>query len=240
MEKFQKYFIIIISFLLVVLSSERIYSQTDEEIRALWIYNIAYGVSWEDESNISKYTIGVFSSDDEFKALKKLAASKTIKNKPFEVIKYSNYEDIKPNHIVYVTKNENAYLGFVYNKLKGKNVLIISDRSRQPEYSVINLKKPDEGKQFFDINSQLYNTQKLKFTTQLLRSGGDRKILNEIYAETNAKLLEMQNNLEQKELEIKKKEKLLKEQEMKLKEQELLLKEQEKLIKEQEELLKNK
>ena len=240
MKKFQKYFIIII--FSVTLSSERIYAQTEDQLRAEWIFNIASGVSWENESNISEYTFGVFSSEEEAThTIEKLAKSRTIKGKPVKIVKYTNYEDIKPNHIVYVTKNENAYLGFVYQKLKGKNVLIISDRSKQPEYSVINFLNFESSKsKRFEINKQLADTQKLKFSTQLLKLGGDREVLQAIYAEANRKLFEMQKKMEQKELEIKEKDKILKEQEKKLKEQEILLKEQVKLLKEQEELLKQK
>lgn len=241
MRPFQKCFIIIIFFLSVVFSPEIISAQTEELLRAEWIINIAHGVSWEDESNISEYKIGIFSSEEALKTLEKLAKSRTIKNKPIKIVKYTNYEDVKPDHIVYVTKNENAYLGFIYTKLKGKNVLIISDRSKQPEYSVINFLKFEEGmSKRFEINNQLSDSQKLKFSTQLLKLGGDREVLQRIYAETNKKLIEIQKNLKQKDLEIKEKDEQLKKQEIKLEELENKLEEQEKLIKKQEKLLKNK
>ncbi len=216
--------------LLIIYISKNTYAQTDEEMRAMWIFNIAYGVAWENEKDFTSYTIGVFSSKKEFIEIEKLAASRTIKGKPVEVIRYSEYTEIQANHIVYITKNENAYLGFVYQKLKEKNVLIISDRTRQPEYSVINLRKPGEGTQFFDINTQLYNKQRLVFTTQLLRLGGDRKILNEIYAETNRKLKEEQKLLEAKKFEIQEQVRLLKEQEDKIQNQRDSIKSKETLI----------
>ena len=241
MRPFRKYFIVIISFLPIVFSSEKISAQTEEQLRAEWIFNISHGVSWEDESNISEYTIGVFSSEEATKAIEKLAKSKTIKNKPVKIVKYANYEDVKPDHIVYVTKNENAYLGFIYQKLKGKNVLIISDRSKQPEYSVINfLNLNQSSSKRFEINKESADIQNLKFSTQLLKLGGNREVLQRIYAETNKKLIEMQKNLKQKDLEIKERDEQLKKQEIKLEELENKLKEQEKLIKKQEELLKNK
>jgi PAS domain S-box-containing protein len=219
MKNFRKYLSIISSFIFIFQASVKLNAQTEDEIRAQWIFNIAYGVTWENESSVSKYTIGVFSSPKAAEELKKMAASRTIKGKPVEIIRYSNYNDVEPNHIVYVSRNENAYLGFIYQKLNGKNVLVISDRSKQLEYSVINLRKPGEGSQPFDINSQMYRKQRLEFSQNVLRLGGDREILRAMQAETNKRLLAEQKLLEQKKQEIDEKERLLSDQENKIKNQ---------------------
>ncbi|MCF6364895.1 MAG: YfiR/HmsC family protein [Bacteroidales bacterium] len=218
MRNFKKYFTIIMLVMIGVISSQKLYSQTEDEKRAMWIFNIAPGITWENEANISKFTIGVFSSQKAFDELEKLAAMRTIKGKPVEIIKYTNYADVEPNHILYVTKNENAYLAFVYQKLNGKNVLIISDRSKQPEYSVINLNKADASKPF-DINTRLAGKQNLKFSTTILRLGGSREDIRIMQIQTNKRLIAEQKMLEQKKLEIEEKEKLLKEQEDKIKSQ---------------------
>jgi PAS domain S-box-containing protein len=216
------------------------YSQTAEEVqRAEWIFNIAWGVTWQDEANVTVYTIGVFSSKAEYDQIKGLAANKTIKGKPVEVVRYTNYTDIEANHIVYVTRSENAYLGFVYEMLKGKNVLIMSDRSKQPEFSVINFNKIDESSQKFELNMRLGEAQGLAFSTQIQKLGGDRDVLQKIYAETNRKLLEEQKILEEKRKEIEDKEKLLVNQEKRIQAQRDSIQSKENLIRSKEsEILK--
>jgi len=211
MKEFRKYYILIILLSVILFSSNKMYSQSAESVRAMMIFTIAPGVVWESNANISKYTIGVFSSNKEFEELKKLAASRPINGKPVEVIRYFSYSDVAPNHIVYVTKSENSNLGFIYKKLLGKNVLIISDRSKQPEYSVVNFNKIGSN-QAFTINTPLYKKQRLKFSLSLLRLGGDRNELKRIQAETNRKLLAEKKELERKKLEIEEKEKQLNEQ----------------------------
>jgi len=178
MKNLKMYYSLTFLVVFILFSSNRMSSQTEESVRAMWVFNIASSVTWENEESISKYTIGVFSSEKEYAALNKLA-TRSINRKPVEVIKYEKIEDVKPNHIVYVTKNENARLGFIYNKLKGKNVLIISDRSKQAQYSVLNLNKIN-AKQPFSINTELYKKQRLKFSLSLLRLGGDRDELKKI------------------------------------------------------------
>jgi PAS domain S-box-containing protein len=231
--KYSSFFLLLFLFSIV---SKNAHSQTDEEQRALWLFNIAYGVSWENEDKISSYTIGVYSSKTEFEAIEKLAASRTIKGKPVEVYRYSEYQDIKPHHIVYVSKNENAYLAFVYEKFKDKNVLLVSDRSRQPEYSVINFNKLDETKKF-SLNDNLGAKQNLIFSLQIQKLGGDRELLQRIYAETNKKLKAEQAILEQKKKEIKDKEKQLAEFEKRIQNQRDSIRSKENLISQKEEFL---
>jgi len=211
-------YILILLIIVFLFSNNKTFSQSGESIRAQWIFNIAPGITWEDEASVSKYTIGVFSSKKEFDEIKRLSLSRKINNKPVEVVQYFNYADVEPNNIVYVTKNENTNLGFIYQKLKGKNVLIISDRSKQPQFSVINLNKPGT-QQPFTINTALYKKQRLKLSLALLRLGGDRDELKRIQAETNRKLLAEKKELEKKKLEIAEKERLLRNQEGKIKSQ---------------------
>ena len=231
MKYISKYYYLFLTIFLVSFISKNAYAQTEDQLRAEWIFNIAFGVTWENEDNVTSYTIGVFSSKTEFNSIEKLAASRTIKGKPVEVTRYSEYTEIQANHIVYVTKNENAYLGFVYQQLKDKNVLIISDRSKQPEYSVINFLKFDESKsKRFAINKRLADNQRIQFSTQLLKLGGDREVLQAIYADTNRKLIAEQKKLEERKKEIEEKEKLLVDQEKKIQSQRDSIKNKENLI----------
>ncbi|NOZ36373.1 MAG: YfiR family protein [Chlorobi bacterium] len=170
-------------------------------VRAKWIFNISYGVTWKNEQNIDTFTIGVFSSEEMYNELKELAKTKKIKEKPVEVIRYLNYKDIQANQIVYISGNENAYLGLVYQKLKGKNVLIISDRSHQPQFSIINFAKTGETNPFL-INDKLAVINHIKISKQLLKIGDNREILQDIYAETNRNLQVTLKKLEEKDREI--------------------------------------
>ncbi len=222
MKLINKYLFFSILIISVFFSGKQIFAQTKTEdaLRAEWIYNIAAGVTWENEANITSYTIGVFSSKNIFTELQKLAKNRSIKGRPVEVVRYLNYNEIQANHIVYVSRNENAYLGFVYQNLKGKNVLIMSDRSKQPEYSIINfLKQEKKGAKPFELNVRLAEQNHIQLSRQLLKIGGNREVLQKIYAETNRKLLAEQKALEEKKKEIAEKERLLQEQEARIKAQ---------------------
>lgn len=221
MKPQNKISIFLISILIFLFAAKQSFAQQSEDaLRAQWIFNISYGITWEDESNIKSYTIGVFSSKKLFEELQKQAQTKEIKGKPVEVIRYLNYQDIQANHIVYVSRNENAYLGFIYQKLKGKNVLIMSERSKQPAYSIINFRKIDpKNPKPYDINTRLAAQNHIVLSRQLIRTGGSRQDIQKMYAATNKKFLEEQKKLDEKIKEIADKEKQLREQESKIKEQ---------------------
>ncbi len=191
-------FIFLFSFTAIQSSAQ---DKTEETQHAIWIFNISYGITWENEANITTYTIGVFSSPKLFTELQKLAETKKIKGKPVNIVRYSNFKDIQANQIVCVSKDENAYLGSVYKELKGKNVLIISDCSKQPEYSIINFRKTGD-KNPFDINDRLADQNKITISRQLLKIGGSREAIQKIYAEKNRDFLNLQKKLEKAHKEM--------------------------------------
>jgi len=204
MKPLSKSTLLIISFIIFSFTVKQSFAQqTEEEQRAQWIFNISYGVTWENEDNIATYTIGVFSSESLFYELQKLAKKKTMKGKPVKIIHYLKYDDIQANHIIYVSRNENAYLGFVYQKFKGKNVFIMSDRSKQPTYSILNFRKTDpKDPKPFDINSTLAAQNKITFSRNLIRTGGSRQDIQIMYAATNKKFQNEQKKLGEKRREI--------------------------------------
>jgi len=204
MKPLSKSILLIISFVIFSFTVKHSFAQqTEDEQRAHLIYNISYGVKWENEDTVATYTIGVFSSESLFYELQKLAKKKTMKGKPVKIIHYLKYDNIQANHIIYVSRNENAYLGFVYQKFKGKNVLIMSDRSKQPEYSILNFRKIDpKDPKPFDINSRLAAQNKIVLSRNLVRTGGSREDIQLMYAATNKKFKAEQNKLDEKRSEI--------------------------------------
>jgi hypothetical protein len=202
MKNYKNQVLILVSISVILLNSFSLRSQNDADTRARWIFNICHGIEWENEENIESYSMGVFSSDAEFNALKKLAESRKLNKKGLEVIKYKGLEDIQDLQIIYVTKNENAHLGFVYEKYKGKNVLIISDRSKEPQYSVININNLNKGKAF-ELNKELADLQNLKLSTQLIKLGGDREDLQKLFESAFKKIREQDRLLKEKDALIK-------------------------------------
>ncbi len=190
--------------------------QTPDQIKAMYIYNIAYGVDWPKEDTIKTITIGVFSSTKAFHEIALLSKSRTIKGKPVKVIRFKSYTDIVPTQILYITKNENAYVDIIYEKIKDKPVLIFTDRNNRPQYTVINFLPLDKGQKRFDINLKNAEKNGISISKTVLKLGGSEEILRDLYSNTEKELKNEHEKLEIKKKEIKDKEKLLDEQESKI------------------------
>ena len=77
MKPLSKITLLIISFIIFSFTVKQSFAQqTEDEQRAHWIFNISYGVTWENEDNITTYTIGVFSSETLFDELPKMGTGK--------------------------------------------------------------------------------------------------------------------------------------------------------------------
>lgn len=191
-------------------------TQTPDQIKAMWIYNLAYGVDWPNEDTIKTFTIGVFSSVKAYDEIKALSKDRTIKGKPVRVIRFKNYNSIVPTHILYVTKNENAYIDIIYETVKNKPVLIFSDRSSRPQFSVINFLPLDKGSKKFGINTKTAEKQNLVISKMVLKLGGSEDVLRDLYNETERELKQEHKKLEAKRQEIQEKENQLVLQESKI------------------------
>jgi hypothetical protein len=180
----------ILLLLFVIQLSNISISQTDSEQRALWIFNIAYGTNWENESDIDTFSIGVFSSEKEYQELFDLSKIRRIKGKPVTVFLYNELDNIKEHDILYVTKEENKHLHSLHNNFKAKNILLISDRSKEREYSMINFNRLSETKKF-DLNLQLGENHGFRFSGNVKKLGGERELIKEIYSDQQKELQQL-------------------------------------------------
>ncbi len=226
--KHQKSYFIFFLFLfpLSFIFGQNFAQNTESAQRARQIFNIIEKVKWEDNSNIKYYTIGVFSSENIFEELKKIAKKKKVSGKPVKIIRYLNYNEIRVNNVVYVSKNENAELQFVYQKLKGKNVLIMSDCSKQANYSIINFKKiTADDPRPYDINIKLAEQNHIILSKQLIRAGGNRADIKEKYAEINYSLQKANEEIKKKNIQIDSLNNIINEQKKKIDSLKVILKE---------------
>ncbi len=94
----------------------------------------------------------------------------------------------------------------------------MSDRSKQPEYSIINFRKvsPKNPKPY-DINTELAKQNKIILSRQLLRTGGTRVNIQKLYAETNKSLQKANKIIEEKNKEIDSLKTIINQQEKRIK-----------------------
>ena len=235
----------ILSLLIVILLqvfAGRLHAQTDPQKRAMMIFNISYAVDWEGEDTLTSYKIGVISSAKEYEALKVLIDNgKKIKNKPVEIERFRRVEDLTHVDILYVTKNFNASLNNVFVAVRGKPILIISDRAKSNIATVINLLPLDKGKKRFEINSRNAAKQHIILSKTILKLGGSEDDLKELYRVSERKLQRERKLLDEKQKQIAEQQRLLekKEKEIQAKQKESDIKQKQLELKEKEIAIQN-
>ncbi len=215
---------------------------TREKTVALWIYNVAYGVEWEDDKDMSTpFIIGVYGSKKVADELELLATNRPIKNKPVKIVQFKRYKDFEGSHILYVDRSQNGYLDIIFGTIKGTRTLMISDRAKNMIHTVINFLDEESGKRF-EINDKNAEGQKYAISKTLLKLGGSKDILLEMYSETERELQKEREALEEQRKQIAEQNALLDEQQKKIDKQREEIKEKERLIiiKEEEVLKQNK
>jgi hypothetical protein len=142
------------------------------EAKAAFIYNFTKFIEWEDNSmnGTPSFNIGVLGDSPIIKPLKELSASKKINNKRIMIVKYSNVNELKGCHILFVpeTTSDNVIKELSQSSAL-KNTLLITENSGELENgSAINFLVVNN-KIRFEINMNTLNKNKIKASSQLLK-----------------------------------------------------------------------
>ena len=93
--------------------------------RAIYVFNFAEQVTWQNQENITDFKIGVLGLDRTFIDLKSLSQKRKIKNKTVTIIRFNSVKDVANIQLLYVNKAQNFDIDYILNKIQGKNILLV-------------------------------------------------------------------------------------------------------------------
>ncbi len=197
---------------LIVYSVSDAQKYSDAEIKTVFIYQFALNIKWQNENKLKKFKIAVYGNNKAILSyLKKLARNQTLKGKPIEILQINNIQELiksKPQ-IVYVSENRNYELFSVFNRIKGKNILVVSDNSHQQRQIMINFIYSEDETIGFEINKKTIDEQNLKILPKLLLLGGSEIDVKELYKEQEIRLKEEKEKVESLKKELERQKKLI-------------------------------
>jgi len=196
-----KYKILIITLLLIL--GSQLKAQSDDKIKAIWIFNITQYVSWANEDSISIFKIGIYSSTKSvYNEVNLQTSSKTIKNKPTEAIQIKNLKNVNNLNILFVCNDKIEELDKIYALIQNKNILIISDQASKLDKTMVNILPLNVGTKRFEVNSENLAANNLIASKELLYHGGNENALKNLYAETEKELEKKRTELDAQQTEI--------------------------------------
>ena len=245
-----------VSVILCFMSGVIAYAQNlpRHEVISAYIYNFAKNVKWQNEETIKEFNFLIIGQDKKLvDELINLSKTKDLRSKPIRISSSTEFRGNEKVRLIYVTKSAENKLVDIFDKIEGKNILLVSDNYQDKKLIMINFVESDDGTLLFEINKANILNQHLVIMQDMILLGGTEIDVATLYREGQKSLRSLQKhteNLEKNliqleksiakmsnEIEIQKDS--LKRQTQKFKEQQNILDSQDLLLKEREEELEN-
>ena len=143
----------------------------DEKFKALFMFNFTKYIEWPQAKQSGDFVIGVIGNSAIVGELNTIASKKTVGAQAIKVKQISSADDVTKLHIVYVTEDKSGEAAALAEKIKGKGVVLITDKAGfAKSTSGINYCKKD-GKPNFEVSTKHLEEEGVKVSSQLLALG---------------------------------------------------------------------
>ena len=118
-----------IIYIFLFLFSSLLYSSSEYKIKAVYIYNIANFVQWQDDtfkSNNANFNIAILGNDDFGESIN-ILKDKKIATHPITITTIPTLKDVDKFQIIFISKSETDNLHEIKRDINNKTVLLISD-----------------------------------------------------------------------------------------------------------------
>jgi len=184
---------------LVLLCNSNLLSQQfpREEVIASYIYNFAQNTEWLNEERINEFHFKIISSNKKvLNELNKMSLKKRIRNKPIKIIVEDRLTTIDDVQLVFVAKDKEEFIVECFDKIEGKNILLISEQYNNKKVVMINFYETQDQRLKFEINKANIINQRLTILPDMILLGGTEIDVAALYRESQVSLRTMQKQVE--------------------------------------------
>ena len=171
---------------------------TEDEVKAIYIYNFAKEIKWPNIKEIDTFRIAILSTENNlYSVLKKLEKQRKIWAKPVRVYLSSDLKTLmKLNpQILYVSNEFNPQIKSIYVEIYNKPILLVTDQLDKFIYTMINF-YPQDNKIYFKVNKENLKIAGLEPSDNLLIYGGSSYDIIEMFRQKENELKTAQKSLE--------------------------------------------
>jgi len=138
-----------------------------------YIYNFAKNIQWQHEDSIREFHFLIIGQDkDIIREMMTLSKAKTLKNKPIRVSSSATVANFDQVQLIFVTKEYSEDVVKIFDKIEGKNVLLITDSYQDKNLIMINFFDSQMGTLLFEINKANIINQHLSIMQDMILLGG--------------------------------------------------------------------
>ena len=179
----------------------------ETEIKTAYLFAFAKEITWNKSKEKEVFLFGVIGDKDIYKELLSKANSVKIDNKQVSVRFFKNIDLIEEVDVLYVGQASKVRLKEINVSIKNKNVLLVTNESRELDQLMINFKKNAENNLAFEVNRLNLERSGFKISKELLLLGGTEMDVIELFKKTEETLKEEMLHSEKLKEEIDKKKK---------------------------------
>jgi two-component system sensor histidine kinase EvgS len=174
-----------------------------EQIKGAYIFNFAKFVTWKNDADISKLTIGFYGKNDElYRELRANIHGKSVRGKTITVNKFTNLNLARKTHILVVAKSKNTEIGQITSALLRSNTLVVTDNSDDLENVMLNFRTSADNTITFELNRPNTVFEGIKVSKDLLLVGGTELDVATLFKELESKTRESKTKVQQQQKEI--------------------------------------
>lgn len=146
----------------------------EQEIKASFIYTVAKFVDWPETAfgaPAAPMVIAILGDDLIGDALERLVEGKSVKGHPVTVLRAASLEDLAGCHVLIVGRSERARLPKILERLRGSNVLTVSESDRFAREGGVMGLLLDQNMVRFEVNVDAASRSRLEISSKILRLG---------------------------------------------------------------------
>jgi len=200
MERFTRFFAFF--FIFFTWQSSLISAQQVQRQVAIsaYIYNFAKNMEWQNEASLKEFNFLIIGQDEKIiQEMRNMAKAKTIREKPIRITTATALTDVNNVQLIFLLKGGAESLVKVFDRIEGKNILLVTDSYLDKKLFMINFFDSGKGTLQFEINKANILNQHLRIMQDLILLGGTEIDVAALYREGQQSLRSMQkqnDNLE--------------------------------------------
>lgn len=230
-----------------ILAAESINAQqiSRDKVIAAYIFSFAQNIEWPEEEDIGRFHFIIITRSERMaEELHEMSLKKKIRKKSATVISEEQLTHTENIELIFVAKDKEELIPEIFNKIEGKNILLISEDYADKKSVMINLFETKDQTIEFEINKANIINQNLIVLPDMVLLGGTEIDVAKLYKESQDTLrfkedqiADLQQQLDSLTAKIETSNKEIAEQQLLIEEQNQdILRQQKKIKKQQDEL----
>jgi hypothetical protein len=145
-------------------------ARDETEVKAVFLFNFAHFVEWPPEAfgADSSLVIGILGKDPFGAYLDETVRDEVVNGYPLKVERYASVQQVKQCHILFIKASRSIRVEHVLRKLKGKQILTVSDAANFARQGGMIRLMNDDNKIKLQINLSAVKDSNISISSKLL------------------------------------------------------------------------